>query len=150
MEVYRHAYAPTRLTIKVKDVTGVLYYPNQTCTLVIKLKTRAGERDRATIVPSITSPVSMLVYSHSLTRVESIRLIKSILQVKEEYLVRDDYTIKHHLNEVLQQLIDQEAEYMRITNYVKKIYKAWYDARYNPYTIIGRKRLLREFEEMIQ
>ena len=78
-------------------------------------------------------------------RREAIDIMKSILARKQEIT---EFIYNHILNKV-DELLDEEANDRYIKHCGMRIQQACYDALSNPYTIFGKKRLLREFDTVV-
>lgn len=83
-----------------------------------------------------------------ITRLEMISIIKNALN-KYNYISYFEL-MKIWLVSRLESLLEDEALERYKNKCVKKIYQSVYDAYLNPYTIIGKKRLLRDFDNLLK
>lgn len=91
-------------------------------------------------------------YIKSLARIEVINILKNIIYFNEyfhKYIYHKDNVLKL-LNYKLEILLEEEALERLYKISAKKIYYAWYHAYSNPYNSICKRRLLREFNKIIE
>jgi hypothetical protein len=75
---------------------------------------------------------------------QAIVFLKSALKMHSKDCVFRDYILAL-LEDCL--YIEMNRRYQRAI--AMKIYRAWWDARSNPYHPLGKKRLLKEFEDLV-
>lgn len=90
---------------------------------------------------------SLLVKHRSLSRMESITLLKELMRPEE--LAHIGQRVQQKLLDKLEELLEEEAQVRRRQSCATKIYRCWYDACSNPYNPICQRRLLREFQGLV-
>lgn len=145
MQVYKHAYR-TNMTGILKVDTGT----TELWTFAIFLDYPHYEQGH---IEKCHYPVylpykleTMCIPSYFISRLESIKVLKDTLRFSQGRDIAE--CIKTKLNKKLEKLLEEEANYRYVKQSARRIYKSWYHALSNPYTIFGKKRLLREFDSL--
>lgn len=149
MEVYKYAY-PTALDGILKVVSGT---GNVEWTIVVFLnypdyKIHSIEKCHyAVYLPYRVETSKIMCYSHTISRLEAIKILKIVVNQRDSVYVGDH--LRTIIGKRLQELLEEEAQDRFVKRFAKNIYKCWYDACSNPYNPIGRKRILRDFEDLV-
>lgn len=146
MDVYKHIYPNTLDGIlKIKNIEGF--------TLVIFLNYRnfrdSIEKYHYPIyIPYHLESSPLIKFSHHISMSEAITILKIVINYKESVYMTNE--MRKDILDFLQNLLEQEAQKRCIKHAANVIYKYWYDARSNPYNVLGKKRILKEFYNLLE
>jgi hypothetical protein len=139
IQLYKHAYPKTGARLLPVHCSGNDFVP--WCIVVII----PSEKDFPPYPAFFPYKLeTMCIPSHTVSRTEAIDVMKESLINKVL-----SAALGKHVREKLDELLAEEAQLRYTKKMAQRIWKHWWDALSNPYNPFGKRRLIREFDDLL-